>query len=74
MVKLPLLKKLITGIKYNFILVIIKRLTKYAYMLPFKELATAKKLAHVFLKTIVASYSTPNEIILNKNKLFILKF
>ena len=36
-VKLPLSKDIITDIKYNSILVVVDRLTKYAHFIPWKE-------------------------------------
>ena len=73
-VKLPLSKEPITGIEYDSILVIVDRLTKYAYMLPFSESCTAEELAYAFLKTIVANHGTPEEIISDRDKLFTSKF
>ena len=41
-VKLPKSKDLTTGDSFNLILVIINRLTKYLYIIPFKEIYTAE--------------------------------
>lgn len=73
-VKLPLSKEPITGIEYDSILVITDRLTKYAYMLPFKESSTAEDMAHAFLRTIVANHGTLDEVISDRDKLFTSKF
>ena len=43
-------------------------------MLPYKESSSAEDLAYMFIKTIFAYYKMLNKIILNRNKLFILKF
>jgi len=73
-VKLPLSKDNWTGQEYDSILVINDRLTKYAYMVPYKEASTAENLASVFLRTIVANHGTPDEIISDRDKLFTSKF
>jgi hypothetical protein len=72
MVKLLLSQDLITGIKYDFILVITDRLTKYIYIILYLEASTAEDLVYVFLRIIIANYSAPEKIISDKNKLFIL--
>ncbi len=73
-VKLPPSKDKWTGQEYDSILVINDRLTKYAYMIPYKEASTAEDLANVFLRTIVANHGTPDEIISDRDKLFTSKF
>lgn len=72
--KLSLSKEPLTGILYNSILVIIDILTKYVYLVPYKESSTAKDLAYIFNKTIIAQHSIPNKIISNRDKLFTSKF
>jgi hypothetical protein len=73
-VKLLLSQDLITRIKYNFILVITNRLTKYIYIILYLKANTAENLAYVFLRVIVTNYSAPKEMISDKNKLFISRF
>jgi hypothetical protein len=73
-VKLPLSKEPMTGVVYNSILVIVDRLTKYAYFLPYKEASTAEELAYIFMKTIVANHGVPDEFISDRDKLFKSKF
>ena len=63
-----------TGVEYNAILVIIDWLTKYAHFLPYKEVSTAEDLAYTFLKIVVSKYELLEEIILDWDKLFTLKF
>jgi len=48
-VKLPLLKDPLTGVEYDSILVIMERLTKYGYFIPYLEVSDAKALAYTFL-------------------------
>jgi transposase InsO family protein len=73
-VKLPLSREPVTGVEYDSILVITDRLTKYAYMLPFKEKCTAEDLAYTYLRIVVANHGTPDEIISDRDKLFTSKF
>jgi len=62
-----------TSIKYNTILVITDRLTKYVYFLPWKTTTTAEDVAYELIRTIIANHGVPNEIILDRDKLFISK-
>jgi hypothetical protein len=71
-VKLLLLRDLITRIKYDSILVIIDRLTKYIYMILYLEVSIAENLVYAFLRVVVANYNTLEEMISNRNKFFIL--
>ena len=73
-VKLPLSKDTITDIKYNSILVVVNRLTKYAHFIPWKKKGNAKNLAKVILKEIIANHGIPQNIISNRDKLFTSKF
>ena len=72
--KLLLLKEKVTGVEFDSILVITDRLTKYTYILLYKETSIAEDLAYTFLRTIVANYRLLEEIISDRDKLFILKF
>jgi hypothetical protein len=71
-IKLLLLQDLIIRVEYNFILVITDRLTKYTYMILYLEASIIENLAYMFLKIIVANYSTLEEMISDRNKFFIL--
>jgi hypothetical protein len=71
-VKLLLLQDLIIGIEYDFILVIIDRLTKYIYMILYLEASIVEDPVYIFLRVIVANYSALEEMISDKNKFFIL--
>jgi transposase InsO family protein len=61
-------------VKYNSIWIIIDKLTKYGYYIPYKEANTTEDLAYAFLKTIVNQYGLPEEIISDRDKLFTSKF
>ncbi len=73
-VKLFKSKKRIIKTTYDFILIIINRLIKYEYFLSYKKTTFAKDLTYIFSRMIVANHELSDEIISNKNKLFILKF
>jgi hypothetical protein len=73
-VKLLLLKKVLTRIVYDSILVVTDRLIKYAYFIFYKEDLTVEELVYIFNKNIIANYEILKEIISNKDKLFILNF
>ncbi|KAK1493786.1 hypothetical protein CTAM01_09247, partial [Colletotrichum tamarilloi] len=49
-------------------------LTKFIYFIPYKELSTIEDLVYIFIKVILSNYGLLKEIILNRDKLFILKF
>ncbi len=42
------------GVAYDSILVIIDKLTKYAYYIPYIESSNTKDLAYMFFKTVIA--------------------
>jgi hypothetical protein len=71
-IKLLLSQDLITGIKYDSILVIINRLTKYIYIILYLKANIAEDLAYIFLRIIVANYNALEEMISDRNKFFIL--
>jgi hypothetical protein len=54
--KLPLFRELMTGVIYDSIIVIIDRLTKYAYFIPYLKSSSAEDLAYIFYKYVVANY------------------
>jgi len=72
-IELPLSIDPITNIKYNAILIITNRLTKYVYFLLWKTTATAEDVTYEFIRTIIANHGVPDKIISNKNKLFTSK-
>jgi hypothetical protein len=73
-VKLPLSKEAFTGVTYDLILVVTDRLIKYAYFIFYKEDLTAEELVYTFNRNIIANYGISEEIIKNRNKLFISNF
>jgi hypothetical protein len=73
-IKLPESKELISNAQHDSILIITDRLTKFSYFLPYKESSIVKELAYIFLRRIIANYKFLKKIILDRDKLFILKF
>ena len=63
-----------TNVKYDSILIIIDRLTKYAYFIPYLESLSAEDLAYIFAKYVIGNHGIPKEIINNRDKLFTSKF
>jgi hypothetical protein len=54
--KLPLSKKLMTGVIYNSVIIVTNRLTKYAYFIPYFKSFLAEDLAYIFYKYVMANY------------------
>ena len=73
-VKLLLLKELITKTVYNSILTINDTLIKYIYLMPYKEALTVEDLAYIITRIVFAQYGTLKVIITDKDKLFNLQF
>jgi hypothetical protein len=57
--KLSLFKELIIGVMYDSIIIVINRLTKYAYFIRYLESFSAEDLAYIFYKYIMANYGFP---------------
>ena len=73
-VKLLKSKELITKIVYNLIFVIMNRLTKYEYFIPYKKASSAEDFIYTFYKYMIGNYRLPEEIISDRDKLFTSKF
>jgi hypothetical protein len=67
-VKLPLSKDPLTGTKYDSIMAIVDRLTRYAKFVPYFESSSTEALAYSFCKTIIADHDMPKVIISDKDK------
>ena len=50
-----------TGVEYDSILVIIKRLTRYKMFIPYKEASIAEDLAYAVSKYVITTYRMPKE-------------
>jgi antitoxin component of RelBE/YafQ-DinJ toxin-antitoxin module len=73
-IKLPPSKEALTGVTYDSILVVTDRLIKYAYFIFYKKGLTAEELIYTFNRNIIANHEIPEEIINNRDKLFISNF
>jgi hypothetical protein len=73
-VKLSPLVKLIIGVVFDSILVIINRLTKYGYFILYKESLLTEELVYAFNKHIIGNYGISKEIISDRDKLFTSRF
>jgi hypothetical protein len=71
-IKLLLSRDLIIGIKYNFILIVIDKLTKYIYIILYLEASIAEDLVYMFLRVVIINHNALEEIISDRNKFFIL--
>jgi hypothetical protein len=54
--KLPLFRELMIGVIYDFIIIVIDRLTKYAYFISYFKNFSAEDLAYIFYKYVMANY------------------
>jgi transposase InsO family protein len=57
----------------DMIMVVVDRLTKYAYMLPTTETITAQEMATILLRHVVANHGMPSKITSDRDKLFTSK-
>ena len=73
-VGLPLSKDLITGLEYNSIYIVTDKFTKYAYIVLVLGTMDTNTIAQLFLRMIFVNHGTPDEVILDKDKLFTSKF
>jgi len=73
-VKLPESIEPGSGRKCDSILVIVERLTKFAYFLPISESIKAEELAYEILRTVVSRHGMPKTWISDRDKLFTSKF
>jgi len=71
---LPELEEPLTKVKYNSILIIVDRLIKYAYFLPYWKTANTDDLVYTFLQVIVGNHGLLDEIVSDRDKLVTSKF
>lgn len=71
---LPLSRNWTNKERYDTILVIVDRLTKFAYFLAFYKKGTAEQLSQLLIERVFANHGTPDTIISDKDKLFLSKF
>jgi hypothetical protein len=71
-IKLLLLQDLIIRVEYDFILVVIDKLTKYIYIILYLKTNIIEDLAYMFLRIIIANYNALEKMISDRDKFFIL--
>ena len=64
---------LIIKMKCDAIIIITNKFIKYTYFILQKIIITTKNITYKILKIIIANYNMLDEIILNKDKIFIFK-
>jgi hypothetical protein len=69
-VKLPPSRDPLTQRKYDAILVIVEKLTRYSYFLPYLEASNGEQLAYTLLRHIVSSHGLPKKIISDRDPKF----
>ena len=73
-IKSSLLKKLLTNILYNLILTIVNWLIKKARFISYLEALNTEELAYMFLQNVTVFNELSEEIISDRDKLFIFNF
>ena len=73
-VKLSPSKKLLTEVIYDSILIIVDWLTKKVRFIPYKEASDAEELTYTFLQNITVLQELSDEIISDRDKLFMSRF
>jgi hypothetical protein len=73
-VKLPRLVDPVTNDKYDLIIVIINKLTKYTIIILYKETYNTSQLRFILLDRLIRDYSILELITLDRDKLFILNY
>jgi len=71
---LPTSGEPMTGARYDSILVIMERLTKYMILVPYLKSSTAEQLAYAFLRDVISKHGLPEEILSDRDRLFTSKF
>ena len=73
-VKLSLLKKLLTKVFYNLILTIVNWLMKEVWFILYKKVLNTEELVYIFLRNVTALQDLSDEIISDRDKLFTSNF
>jgi len=68
--KLPKSTNPATGDRYDSILVIIDKLTKYSHIIACKEKFTAEQLKYIVLDRLIRYHDIPKGLISDRDKLF----
>ena len=73
-IKLPKLEDSIINIKYNSILVIINKLTKYIYLILYNKKFMTKQVTQIVLDRVIQYHRISEIIISDRDKIFISNF
>ena len=73
-IKLPKLEDPITKDRFDLILLIVDKLTKYIILILYKETYNTEQLRFLFLDQLVKNNSVPKDIISDRDKLFTLRY
>ncbi len=73
-IKLLKFKNLAWEVRFDSILIIVNRLTKYMMFISFRETATALVLMYIILQELISNYELSKKFIINRDKLFTSKF
>ena len=68
--RLPPSTELHTVVRYDSILVMVDRLTKYTHFIPCKATLTAEQLGYLVLDRLVRYHGIPKAFITDRDKLF----
>ncbi len=72
--KLLKFKDLAWKVRFDSILIIVNRLTKYTMFISFRETATALVLMYIILQELISNHELLKKFIINRDKLFTSKF
>ncbi len=73
-IKLPRLVNPVTNDKYDLIIVIVDKLTKYTIIILYKESYNASQLGFILLDRLIRDYSILELITSDRDKLFTLNY
>ena len=73
-VKLPKSEDSVTGTKYDSILIVVDKLTKYTHLISYNKKFTAKQTAWIVLDKVIRHHGIPETIISDRDRIFISNF
>jgi len=73
-IKLPRLVNPVTNDKYDLIIVIVDKLTKYAIIIPYKESYNTSQLGFILLDRLIRDHGILESITSDRDKLFISSY
>ena len=73
-VKLPKSEDIASGAKYDSILVVVDKLTKYAHLIPCNESFNARQTAWIVLDRVIRHHGIPESVTSDRDKIFTSNF